>query len=299
MVAEFIKEPRMTGNSVILQLDNVSKSYDGKVIINDINIAIRKNELCSVVGPSGCGKSTLLRLVLGQEKPTTGTIKMNKDEIGIPDPDRGIVYQLYSLFPHLTVIDNITYGLRMITTVANRIIHRKEYYDEGMTFLNKVGLSEHAHKYPHQLSGGQRQRVAIAQAFIMKPKVLLMDEPFGALDPGVRESMQVFLLELWEEFDMTIFFVTHDLAEAAYVGTRVLGLTQYYDDGTGCNTFQTHGARIISDYYLSKRADPTSIKTTEAFASFVDLVRQECFVKDYKKYISKYNNRRAKKVSIG
>ncbi|MEJ2156056.1 MAG: ATP-binding cassette domain-containing protein [Desulfobacteraceae bacterium] len=185
-------------NEHLLYLENVSKSYGPKMVLNDIDLAVSPREFCTVVGPSGCGKSTLLRLILGQEQVTGGRLLMEGQPIGFPGPDRGIVYQRYSLFPHLTILENILLGKLLSRPWLKSFKGRKGYRDQALHYLESVQLADHAHKYPHQLSGGMQQRVAIAQALIMQPRILMMDEPFGALDPGTRELMQMLILELWE-----------------------------------------------------------------------------------------------------
>jgi NitT/TauT family transport system ATP-binding protein len=166
---------------------------------------------------------------------------------------------------------------------------KNELKDEALFYLRKVDLEEHCAKYPHELSGGMRQRVAIAQSLIMKPKILLMDEPFGALDPGTRENMQVFLLELWEQFKMTIFFVTHDLEEAVFLGTRILVLSQYYIDGRGSGEDVDRGAKIVFDTALPKEAQSTLVKTSKKFSELIYQIRKEGFEADYLQHAKDFN----------
>jgi NitT/TauT family transport system ATP-binding protein len=161
---------------------------------------------------------------------------------------------------------------------------RKSWIEEAMTFLARMQLDEHAAKYPHELSGGMQQRVAIAQALIMKPKIILMDEPFGALDPGTREDMQVFLLELWEQYEMTIFFVTHDLEEALFLGTRIIVLSPYYTVDNG----EADGAKIVMDRKLPGPA-ATRVKYSPEFNQLLEEVKLRGFVKDYRQHISKFD----------
>jgi len=278
------------GTNNLLAAEDVYKAYGEKVVLDNIDLIVKARELCTVVGPSGCGKSTLLRLVLGQEAPTRGKILINQEPVGYPSPDRGVVYQRYSLFPHLTVIQNVVLGKRLSVGIFDRIRRRREFFDEAMFFMEKMRLSEHVDKYPHELSGGMQQRVALAQSLIMKPRILLMDEPFGALDPGTREEMQVFLLELWEEFGMTIFFVTHDLEEAVFLGTRIIVLSQFYRDDRG-ESFGQRGARIVADYPLSRRASSTVVKELAQFGELIQQIRREGFDPDYRQHVSKFNLR--------
>ena len=166
---------------------------------------------------------------------------------------------------------------------------RKHIRAEALQYLEFVNLAAHASKYPHELSGGMQQRIAIAQALIKKPKVLLMDEPFGALDPGTREAMQVLILRLWQQNDMTIFFVTHDLEEAVYLGTRILVLSQYYQGADIGKPRHTWGARIVADYPLQRGAASTRVKETEAFGLLIGQIRREGFDPDYRQEITAFN----------
>jgi len=280
--------PTTSQKGILLFMESVYKTYAEKVILDNIDLAVTRSELCTVVGPSGCGKSTLLRLILGQERPTKGDVLVHGEPVVEPSPDRGIVYQKYSLFPHLSVLENVVLGKKLSSGLFERFRRRREFCEEAMFFLEKMGLSEHGHKYPSELSGGMQQRVALAQSLIMKPRVLLMDEPFGALDPGTREHMQVFLMELWEEYQMTVFFVTHDLEEAVYLGTRVLVLSQYYTDdrGYGCDN---RGARIVADYPLDRKASSTDVKARKEFGELIQQIRQDGFDPQYRRHVTRFN----------
>jgi NitT/TauT family transport system ATP-binding protein len=275
----------------LLYLESARKCYGSKVILEDIDLAVKAGELCTVVGPSGCGKTTLLRLVLGQERLTSGTLLIGGKPVEPPGTDRGIVYQRYSLFPHLTVLQNVMLGLNLSSTLLQRLRLKQQFRREAMDFLEQVSLSDHVHKYPHELSGGMQQRVAIAQALIMKPKILLMDEPFGALDPGTREHMQIFLLDLWEKFKMTVFFVTHDLEEAVFLGTRILVVSQYYADGGPNENNGRHGARIVSDYPLALEATSTTVKKTEVFGTLIQKIRRNGFDPGYLQDVTEFDLR--------
>jgi NitT/TauT family transport system ATP-binding protein len=158
-----------------------------------------------------------------------------------------------------------------------------------MRYLMRMRLAEHAHKYPHQLSGGMQQRVAIAQSLIMKPKILLMDEPFGALDPDTREDMQLFLLELWQEERMTVFFVTHDLEEAAFLGTRILVLSQYYADDRGDGPEVRRGSKIVADHPLPRAVAGTGIKRSAGFIELLEQIREEGFNPDHLQHMRDFN----------
>ena len=275
-----------------IYLEDISKSYGAKIVLDDIDLKVRQGEFCTVVGPSGCGKSTLLRLILGQEKCTSGRIMMEGREIELPSPDRGIVYQQYSLFPHLTILDNIMLGKLLSRPFWERLTRKREARKEAQSYLESVQLGAHAKKYPHELSGGMRQRVAIAQALIMKPRILMMDEPFGALDPGTREAMQVLILELWEKHGMTIFFVTHDLEEAVFLGTRILVISQYYTDKRGSGPEVQRGSRIVADYPLRRTtAASTRIKETAEFGRLIQTIRSDGFDPDYLQHVTEFNLR--------
>lgn len=269
----------------LLRLENVCKVYGSKPILDGINLSVNRGEFCVVVGPSGCGKSTLLRLILGQERVTSGHILIEGKPIGYASVDRGIVYQKYSLFPHLSVLDNVLLGKNLSTGFLERYRKKKEFREEALHYLEQVGLIGHEEKYPHELSGGMQQRVAIVQSLIMRPKILLMDEPFGALDPVTRKNAQRFLLELWEDLEMTIFFVTHDLEEATFLGTRLIALSQSYfdDDNNEKNTRQ--GSKIVADYTLDKKADSTLLKKSEDSKVFITQIYQEM----YKKTLQMWN----------
>ena len=260
----------------LLYCKDVTKSYGSKIVLEDIDLAVKQKEFCTVVGPSGCGKSTLLRLILGQEQVSSGTMLMNGLPLLHPGPERGIVYQKYSLFPHLTILENIMAGKQLSQPLWKKFSTRKTAREEALFYLESIQLAGHAEKYPHQLSGGMQQRVAIAQALIMKPRILLMDEPFGALDPGTRETMQLLILQLWEKYGMTVFFVTHDLEEAAFLGTRILIISQFYTHETKAAD-QPHGARIVADYKLNNSALSTRVKQTAAFGELIQAIRYEGF----------------------
>jgi NitT/TauT family transport system ATP-binding protein len=268
----------------ILFIENVVKAYNSKIVLEDIDLAVSKGEFCTLVGPSGCGKSTLLRLILGQENASSGKIIIEGKPVSRPSPERGIVYQRYSLFPHLTVLENIIIGKLLPLPFWKSFSAKKKFREEALHYLESVQLSEHAEKYPHQLSGGMQQRVAIAQALIMKPRILLMDEPFGALDPGTREAMQVLILELWQAHGMTIFFVTHDLEEAVFLGTRILVLSQFYRDDSG--SIQ-RGARIVADYPLNTFS--AKVKETAEFASFIQKIRYDGFDPKNLQHVTQFN----------
>ncbi len=279
----------MLRKNSVLHVEDVYKSYDSKLILDDIDLSVTSGEFVTIVGPSGCGKSTLLRLVVGQEKPSKGSILIDGVLAGPPTPDRGVVYQNYSLFPHLSALDNVTLSKRLALLPWQWNSHKKAIYEEGLHYLSKVNMDGHASKYPAELSGGQRQRVAIAQALIQKPKILCMDEPFSALDPGTREDLQLFLLELWEETKMTIFFVTHDLEEAVYLGTRLIALSQYYTDDRDQD--MARGAKIVVDrrFRDPKEAISPQVKSSGQFVKAVHELRQHAFDPEYLQHVKNFD----------
>ncbi len=221
-----------------IQIENVHVEYPvagqaARSVLNGISLQVESGEFVAIVGETGCGKSTLLRLILGEEQPTRGRLLVNGCERRQPDRNCGYVPQKYSLFPDKTVLDNVTFGpevtafgpwsgLRWIRPGPMR-----RYREEALRYLRHTGLDESdARKYPYQLSGGMQQRVAIAQALIMKPPILLMDEAFSALDPATRNGMQRLIKKLWRENGATVVFVTHNTREAVCLGTRVIALAK-------------------------------------------------------------------------
>ncbi len=235
-----------------IEVKNVWQQYDDQVVLERLNLSVAEGEFCTLVGTSGCGKSTFLRLLLGQETPSRGEILLNGQRlVGEPDASRGVVFQRYSVFPHLSVLDNVALGLELPRSpLLGRLLGRakREAREQSAALLSKVGLGHALDKYPSQLSGGMQQRLAIAQALIMQPRVLLLDEPFGALDPGIRKDMHGLLLELWQETRLTVFMVTHDLSEGFSLGTRILVFDKVRHDPHAPNAY---GARITYDIPLN------------------------------------------------
>ena len=209
-----------------LIIRDVWKEYGSQIVLERINRTLAPCSFVSLVGPSGCGKTTFLRMILGQESPTRGTILLDGKPIPRePGPDRGVVFQRYSVFPHLTVIENVLIGFELAASPFSGVLrgHAREAAVEKCTaLLAQVGLLEHSQKYPRALSGGMQQRLAIAQALAKEPRILLLDEPFGALDPGTKAQMHELVRRLWKENSMTIVMVTHDIHEAFDLGTRVI-----------------------------------------------------------------------------
>ncbi len=272
-----------------LRIEDLYKSYGPKRVLDNVDLSVESGELCTLVGPSGCGKSTLLRQILGEESPDAGLITIKGIPVGCPDTRRGIVFQRYSLFPHLTVLENVLLGLRLESNQWGWWRKRRECREQAMHYLQRMRLAEHATKYPHELSGGMQQRVAIAQSLILKPQILMMDEPFGALDPDTREQMQLFLLELWDAQRMTVFFVTHDLEEAVYLGTRILVLSQYYQDDRGEAPTVNRGAKIVADYQLPRAINPTEVKRSPEFTDLVQRIRHEGFDPAIRRHVREFN----------
>ncbi len=238
-----------------VEVEEVGVSYDGTPVIQRVNLAVGEGAFVTIVGASGCGKSTFLRLLLSEERPTTGAIRVGGEPLpGRPTPDRGIVFQRYSVFPHLTVAENLILPLEIERSrIVGRVFgaRRRALGEEIQATLDHIGLAPARDRYPAQLSGGMQQRLAIAQALLMRPRILLLDEPFGALDPGIRRDMHELLLALWRETGMTVFMVTHDIAEAFKLGTRLIVFDKMRaDDAAPAGT----GATITYDLTLDREA---------------------------------------------
>jgi NitT/TauT family transport system ATP-binding protein len=217
-------------------------------------------EFITVLGPSGCGKSTVLRLIAGlqpQFPPTEGEVLVFGQPVAGPGSDRGMVFQDYSSYPNRTVIGNVEFGLELQGKP------KKERRDLALTWIAKVGLAGHEKKYPHELSGGMRQRVAIARTLAVHPRIILMDEPFGALDPETRYSMQELLIGLWRELAATVFFVTHSISEAAYLGDRVY-------------IMKACPGRLVEEIKLPRPAEsPIAVETRKDFRDVVALLKEK------------------------
>jgi len=214
-------------------VDKVWQEYGDQIVLENVSLTVASRAFVALVGPSGCGKSTFLRLILGQERPTRGTILLDGAPLPAePDAGRGVVFQRYSVFPHLSVLGNVVLGRELSSSrLAGRLFgaRRRAAEEEARRLIAEVGLAGSEGKYPAQLSGGMQQRLALAQALIMKPKVLLLDEPFGALDPGIRADIHVLMKRLWNENPMTVVMVTHDMREAFTLATRVVAFERPRD----------------------------------------------------------------------
>lgn len=236
-----------------LSFRNVWVEYGDQVVLERINLEIASGTFLSIVGPSGAGKSTFLRLILGQERPTQGRVLLDGQPFPAePGPDRGIVFQRYSVFPHLTVLGNVLLGYEFASgpfTARLFGASRRAAIEKSLALIEAVGLGAHRDKYPSALSGGMQQRLAIAQALAKQPRVLLLDEPFGALDPGTRAQMHALIKPLWREHKMTIVMVTHDIKEAFGLATRLIALDRPRKDPQAPERF---GARITYDLDLTR-----------------------------------------------
>ena len=236
-----------------LHIRNLWKTYGDHVVLERVNLEVKGPEFCTLVGASGCGKSTFLRMLLGQETASRGSLLLDGRPLPAePGPDRGIVFQRYSVFPHLTVLGNVLLGLEFgASPLFGRLFAaaRRRAIAQAEATLQAVGLYESRHKYPAALSGGMQQRLSIAQAVVKQPRILLLDEPFGALDPGVRADMHALIRTLWQDNGMMVFMVTHDIKEAFELGTRILAFDKVRRDPQAP---EAYGATITYDIPLGK-----------------------------------------------
>jgi NitT/TauT family transport system ATP-binding protein len=211
---------RIRERPVVLKVDDLGKTFGTdsgrQIAFENVSLDIHRREFLCIIGPSGCGKSTLIRIVAGLDHATGGAMLIDGHPVAGPGPDRGMVFQGYTLFPWRTVKENVMFGLQMRGRTGSTA------ESEARQWLDMVGLSRFESSYPHELSGGMKQRVAIARALANEPRILLMDEPFGALDALTRCKMQSYLLQIWKKVDVTILFITHDLDEACYLADRII-----------------------------------------------------------------------------
>lgn len=243
-------------NSPLIEARSVGKQYGQDVILEQVTTRVQEGEFVTLVGASGCGKSTFLKMILGIEQPSSGKLLMNGRPMPQePDSERGIVFQQYSVFPHMSVLDNVVsakaFQKRSFTGYLFGT-EKRQAQIEATAILNQVGLDHALNRYPHELSGGMKQRLAIAQAIICKPRILLLDEPFGALDPGIRKDMHTLILDLWKQNQLTVFMVTHDLKEGFYLGTRLWVFDKLRHDPHAPNAY---GASITYDLPVGQDED--------------------------------------------
>ena len=237
----------------LIKAKNIWKNYGENIILEKVNFSMQSGEFCTLVGPSGCGKSTFLRMLLGIEEPSRGELFFeDKEYPKEPSVDRGIVFQRYSTLSHLNVIDNVIIGLEFEKSkFFGKLFgkEKKEAYEKANEILKAVGLEDSKNKYPHELSGGMKQRLSIAQSLVKEPKLLLLDEPFGALDPGISKDMHELLLDIYSKLNFGVVMVTHDISEAFKLGTRVLVFDKIKVDEDFPNRY---GSTIINDIDSSK-----------------------------------------------
>jgi NitT/TauT family transport system ATP-binding protein len=244
-----------------IELKHLWKEYGNNIVLEDISLSVKSGEFITLVGASGCGKTTFLKLLLGIETASRGQMLLDgkplKDE---PDKHRGIVFQRYSVFPHLNVMlgEEFEASPLLGRTFGKK---RREIRQHALEILKRVGLEDAVNKYPSELSGGMQQRLAIAQALIKNPSILLLDEPFGALDPGIRADMHKLILDIWRETKITIFMITHDLKEGFHLGTRLLVFDKYRIDPHQPNRY---GATITYDIPVGNTDNHTLTEITSS-----------------------------------
>ncbi|RVU86574.1 ABC transporter ATP-binding protein [Leucothrix sargassi] len=247
----------------VIEARRLWKEYGDNIVLENINVSVKEGEFITIVGASGCGKTTFLKLLLGIEQPSRGDILLDgKPFPAEPSPDRGIVFQRYSTFPHLNVLQNVMLGAELAESpFSGRSFGkgRAKIKAEAIAMLKSVGLEHTLDKYPNELSGGMQQRLALAQALIKKPRILLLDEPFGALDPGIRSDMHNLALDIWKETGLNIFMITHDLAEGFHLGTRLWVFDKRRYDEQAPNRY---GAAITYDIPLG-HTDRETLETIE------------------------------------
>jgi NitT/TauT family transport system ATP-binding protein len=281
-----------------LEVKSLSHSFGNYRVLDNIQLQVFPGQIVAVVGPSGCGKSTLLKAILGTDPPTSGEILTDGIPVRGPNRNVGIVYQNYSLYDFLNAEQNVSFGLKLDETsfltrffaIRKYFALRKTHLSKSRDFLKQVGLESACGKYPHEMSGGMKQRVAVAQAFIMRPKIVLLDEPFGALDEAMREDLQLMLLRFYQENllakqegrrpEYTILMVTHELNEAIYVADRVIGLSRFHTHGE-------QGAAIVYDKPCPIFS-PEDPRDFSKFSQQRDELRKAVFDEEYIKDRNKY-----------
>lgn len=232
----------------VIKVENVWKELGDQIVLESLSFEIAPRSFVMLVGPSGCGKTTFLRMLLGDTAPTRGRILLDDQILSSePDAQRGIVFQRYSVFPHLTALGNVLLGAELAEApLTGKLFgaRKNEAREQARALLAQVGLDHAENKYPAEMSGGMQQRLALAQALMRRPKILLLDEPFGALDPGIRGDIQSLMKKIWHESDLTVVMVTHDLSEAFRLGTRILAFERRRDRPEEKERF---GATIAKD----------------------------------------------------
>ena len=244
----------------LVEVRNVWKRYPGKTVLENVHLQVEKHEFVTIVGASGCGKTTFLRMLLGEVEPCQGVIELDGKRL-VPEPraDRGVVFQRYSVFPHLNVLQNVLVGLEFSASpLLGRTFGRRHIrdVDSAERMLDRVGLLSSAKNYPAELSGGMQQRLALAQTLITEPGILLLDEPFGALDPGIRADMHDLVRELHRELGLTVFMITHDIAEGFSLGSRLLVFDKPRIDP---HEPDLYGATVTFDLPVDRRPDMDSV----------------------------------------
>jgi NitT/TauT family transport system ATP-binding protein len=251
-----------------VEAQNIWVNYGDVSVLERVSLSVDRGTFCTIVGASGCGKSTFLRLLLGQEGASKGRILVDGKPIPAePTSERGIVFQRYSVFPHLTVLENLTLPAAFERAPLTGYLFgkaRREAEGQAEAMLEKIGLSHAKDRYPTQLSGGMQQRLSIGQTLLKRPQILLLDEPFGALDPGIRLDMQALMLSLWQETGMTIFMVTHDISEAFRLGTRLIVFDKVRHDPQHPSAY---GATITYNLKLKNGTTTDAAKAAQFLAS--------------------------------
>ena len=263
--------------SILLEIKNVWKKYGDVVVLEQLSKNVNAGEFVTIVGASGCGKTTFLNMLLGTESYSKGKILLDGKPLpDEPSQDRGVVFQRYSAFPHLTVLRNTMLGAELSASPYLGIVFSRQKFrdikNKAEEMLESVGLSHALDSYPHELSGGMQQRLSIAQALMKQPRMLLLDEPFGALDPGTRSDMHKLILALWKETGITIFMVTHDIEEGFYLGTRLWVFDKVRFDPHDADAY---GAQITYDIdvdqsakqRLKKELELELVKSKQAFGA--------------------------------